>query len=142
MPNSWLRLRALIEEKHVDLAHAHLPSVGIVARLVAPVPVVYTEHNVAQSYRIPLRVANRATYWRNQRTIAVSKPVADSIARYPGPRPQVIPNGVITTVEPGEAAVRVLELAERPPQQALALDAEAEHGVDVLIAAFRVTRQV
>lgn len=103
MPASWMRLRKLIVDAQIDLVHAHLPSIGIVCRLVSPVPVVYTEHNVAQSYRVPLQMANRATYGRNRCTIAVSDAVADSVAGYPGPTARVIPNAVDHEVSAGAA---------------------------------------
>ena len=71
-PKVARRLRRLIDDVGADVVHAHLPSTGTVARLVSPVPVVYTEHNLADSYRLPIRVANRATYRRNAAVIAVS----------------------------------------------------------------------
>ena len=48
--------------------------------MMSPVPVVYTEHNVAHSYREPTRTLNRLTYRRNRATIAVSDAVAESLA--------------------------------------------------------------
>ena len=77
-----------------DLVHAHLPSTGVLARVVSNTPVVYTEHNVADSYRLPIRLMNRLTYSRNRATIAVSEAVGESVARFPGSPVQVIPNGV------------------------------------------------
>jgi glycosyltransferase involved in cell wall biosynthesis len=91
-PALFRRLRSVSRE--VDLVHAHLPVAGISARLVAPVPVVYTEHNLAGSYRALSRWANRLTYGRNSAVIAVSQPVAEALAGYRGPKPRVIPNGV------------------------------------------------
>ena len=92
------RLRHLIDRLGADLVHAHLPSAGILARLSTTTPIVYTEHNIAGSYRLPTRLLNRFTYWRNREVIAVSAPVAESLARYPGHDPVVIHNGI--TVEP------------------------------------------
>ena len=77
-----------------SIVHAHLPSMGAVARVTQRVPVVYTEHNIATSYRLPVRMINRATYSRNAAAIAVSDAVAESIRTYPSPSKQVIPNGV------------------------------------------------
>ena len=100
------RLRRLIRDGGIDLVHAHLPSTGIMARAVSPVPVVYTEHNVAHSYREPTRTLNRLTYRRNRATIAVSDAVAESLAGY-GTEVQVIPNGVSVAVSESETdAVR------------------------------------
>lgn len=95
--SSWGRLRAL--SKGSDLVHAHLPSSGVMARLGSAVPVVYTEHNLAASYRPLTRWANRVTYGRNAAVIAVSQSVADSLVGYPGPAPRVIPNGVAVSAD-------------------------------------------
>jgi len=104
------RLRRLIEERDIDLVHAHLPTMGVLARLAAPVPVVYTEHNLSHSYRLPTRWAARATYRRNSAVIAVSDAVAEGIATWPGPEAVVIPNGVSVDVSPESAAAARLEL--------------------------------
>ena len=103
-------LRGLLAEASPDIVHAHLPSTGILARLVSRSPVVYTEHNVVSSYRQPTRSANKATYGRNRRVIAVSDAVADSLQGYPGPRPLVIPNGVSVSVSPEDANAARAEL--------------------------------
>lgn len=97
------RLRNLIRSQSIDLVHAHLPSMGVLARLAAGVPVVYTEHNMASSYRPLTRFANRITYSMNAALIAVSGAVADSVSTWPGRAPAVIPNGVACEVAP-EAA--------------------------------------
>ena len=95
---TWRRLRAYLKEARPDLVHAHLPITGILARLAARAPVIYTEHNVVTSYRQPTRLLNRLTYGRNCRLIAVSGAVADSVSGYPGPDPIVVPNGVAVSV--------------------------------------------
>lgn len=106
-PQTWGRLRRLIEDRSIDLVHAHLPTMGVLARLAAPVPVVYTEHNLAGSYRLPTRWAARATYGRNSAVIAVSDAVAHDVASWPGPEAEVIPNGVsVDTNRDGTAAAR------------------------------------
>jgi glycosyltransferase involved in cell wall biosynthesis len=80
---------------------------GIVARIVSPVPVVYTEHNMAESYRPITRTLNRMTYRRNAITIAVSGAVAGSVNDWPGDPVLVIPNGVAVSVDRhGASAVR------------------------------------
>lgn len=104
-PSSWMALRRLAGTE-ADVVHAHLPAMGAVARVVSPVPVVYTEHNIAGSYRKPVQLVNRATYGRNAAVTAVSQAVADSIAGYPGPRAQVVANGVSVSVS-DEAATAV-----------------------------------
>ena len=102
-----LNLRRLARETPFDLVHAHLPSAGAVARLANVAPVIYTEHNLVDSYRPAVRALNRRTYVRNRAVIAVSEPVADALAGYPGPIPRVIPNGVTVSVTDAEVeAVR------------------------------------
>lgn len=110
MAGAARRLRRLIAAEKIDLVHAHLPAMGVAARMASPVPVVYTEHNVAESYRRLTRWANRATYGRNAATIAVSDAVAESVRGYPGPERVVIPNGVACRVEPAAAARARAEL--------------------------------
>lgn len=95
-------VRSYFRETKPDIVHAHLPSTGILARLLSPAPVVYTEHNVVSSYRQPTRTLNRATYGRNARLIAVSGAVAESVKSYPKPEPIVIPNGVSVSVSQDE----------------------------------------
>lgn len=104
------RLRDLIERLDARVVHAHLPAVGVAARLASPVPVVYTEHNLVDSYRRITRWANRATYRRNVAVVAVSDEVADSLEGYPGPQPLVIPNGVTCEVSAEESAMARKEL--------------------------------
>lgn len=101
-PRSMRRLRRLITDSKAAVVHAHLPTAGLMARIVSPVPVIYTEHNLADSYRRPTRLANRLTYARNARVIAVSDAVARSVAGYPGRRPVTIPNGVTVEVSRAE----------------------------------------
>jgi glycosyltransferase involved in cell wall biosynthesis len=93
------RLRRLIQEREAALVHAHLPSAGILARMVSSVPVIYTEHNLAHSYRAITRLANRLTYRWNQAVTAVSAAVAATVAEYPGPPAEIVPNGVAATVD-------------------------------------------
>jgi glycosyltransferase involved in cell wall biosynthesis len=100
-----------------DLVHAHLPSAGILARLFSPAPVVYTEHNLTWTYRAATRALNRVTYGRNAAVTAVSQAVADSVARYPGPEVEVVPNGVTPFSDPYGArrARRELGLGHQDP---------------------------
>lgn len=107
------KLRRLIRRLDIHLVHAHLPTMGIVARIASPVPVVYTEHNVAKSYRRITRIVSRLTYRRNTAVIAVSEAVARSVASWSGPSPRVIPNGVTCHVSPEatQSARRELRLS-------------------------------
>ena len=113
-PASLLHLRRFIRESGTNLVHAHLPSAGIVARLASTVPVVYTEHNLVDSYRGATRVLNRLTYGRNACITAVSGAVAESLAGYPGPTARVIPNGVNVTSSPEAIAAARAELGIGP----------------------------
>ncbi len=108
-PSSWMALRKLAKTDS-NLVHAHLPAMGAVARIVSPVPVVYTEHNIAGSYRRPVQLANRWTYGRNAAVTAVSQAVADSIVDYPGPQAHVVSNGVSVEVAAEDAAAARTEL--------------------------------
>lgn len=88
-------LRRLVDEFAPEIVHSHLPMAGILARTVLPGPRhVYTEHNIVDFYKAPTRLANRVTYGRNHKVVAVSSAVAESLVGYPGPSPIVIPNGV------------------------------------------------
>ena len=89
-----IKLRRLVRATRPHLIHAHLPVAATIARLLGGAPVIYTEHSLAGAYRQPTRSLNRMTYGRNRAVIAVSEPVARSLDGYPGPAPQVIPNGV------------------------------------------------
>ena len=93
-------VRRHLVESAPDLVHAHLPITGILARILSPAPVIYTEHNVASSYRSPTRQLNRLTYRRNARTIAVSDAVAEAVSGFA--QPITIPNGVSVSVSDTE----------------------------------------
>ena len=105
-PASAMRFRRLVRKANANLVHAHLPAMGAVARLVSPVPVVYTEHNIAASYRRPVQLANRYTYSRNAAVLAVSDAVGESISDYPTKRKQVVPNGVSVPGKVDTSSVR------------------------------------
>jgi glycosyltransferase involved in cell wall biosynthesis len=136
-PPTLSRLRSLVREHDVDLIHAHLPTMGIVARIASPVPVVYTEHNMADSYRPLTRSLNRMTYARNAAATAVSGAVAGSVAGWPGEPALVIPNGVAVHVDPdGVAAARQeLRLSGSEPLVAHVGNIRPGKGHDVLIEA-------
>ncbi len=108
-----MNLRRLVAELQPDLIHAHSPAVAVIARYLG-VPVVYTEHNVADSYRSPTAQLNRLTYRRNARVIAVSDRVAESLASYPGSDPVVITNGVAVSVSADAADAAKAELGLDP----------------------------
>ncbi len=109
-PRAALALRRALKVWNTALVHAHLPTAGVLARLVTPRPVVYTEHNLVWSYRAPTRLFNRLTYGRNAAVTAVSDAVAATVASYPGPAVEVVPNGVSVAVEPAARDGARLEL--------------------------------
>jgi glycosyltransferase involved in cell wall biosynthesis len=80
------RLRSLVRERGIDLVHAHLPYAAIGARVALAgrgrPRVVYTEHNVWQSYKPPTYWANLLTFARTDHVFTVSDVVRASV-RYP-----------------------------------------------------------
>lgn len=108
------RLRRLVRESEAAVVHVHSPAVAVLARIVSPAPVVYTEHNVVDSYREPTRSLNRLTYSRNAAVIAVSDAVAASVAGFAGPSAHVIRNGVSCEVAADEAEAVRRELGIGP----------------------------
>jgi glycosyltransferase involved in cell wall biosynthesis len=136
-PPTLRRLRRLVREHEINLIHAHLPTMGIIARIASPVPVVYTEHNMAGSYRPLTRTLNRVTYGRNAAATAVSGAVAGSVNGWPGNPALVIPNGVAVHVDPeGIAAARQeLRLSESDLLVAHVGNIRPGKGHDVLIDA-------
>lgn len=80
----WIsRLRRLIVESKIALVHFHSPYAAIGARFaVGNIPIVYTEHNLWNSYHPLTRWGNALTYARNSHVFTVSEQVAASI-QYP-----------------------------------------------------------
>lgn len=109
-PSTAPRLRRLVKHTGVDLVHAHLPTTGILARVFAGRPVMYTEHNMSNSYRTPTRQLNRLTYGRNRAVTAVSEAVGESLVGFPGPTPVVVENGVSARHRPEDAQAARAEL--------------------------------
>lgn len=81
------RIAELLRRREVDLLHTHLPYAGVVGRLAAKLAgvkaVVYTEHNVPESYKLWTGLSNRLTCRMDSLTIAVSRRVAGSINKMP-----------------------------------------------------------
>lgn len=93
------RIAAELRRRRVDVLHCHLPIAGVVGRLagrMTGVPVIYTEHNKQERYHGLTRRLNSASWSWQERVIAVSADVADSIARHMGRRVPVavVLNGV------------------------------------------------
>lgn len=83
----WIgRLRRLVRERSIDLIHDHSPYVAIGTRLGLTgrdrPRLVYTEHNVWESYHRATYWGNLLTYPRSDHVFAVSEHVRRSI-RYP-----------------------------------------------------------
>lgn len=79
---SWpIRVRSFLREQLPDLVHAHSPALGAVARVLLPrsIPMVYTEHNLWNSYHPITYWANLLTYKRNAHVFSVSQQVRDSV---------------------------------------------------------------
>lgn len=82
-----------------DLLHCHLPLAGVIGRLlgwILNVPVVYTEHNLQERYHPLTRLVNRLTWTWQDRVVAVSAEVGESIAKSMPERTavQTVLNGV------------------------------------------------
>jgi glycosyltransferase involved in cell wall biosynthesis len=99
-PRNFAALRRAAKNGSIDLVHAHLPLIGCLSRaaLHPRVPLIYTEHNLQNSYHPASRWLNTRTYRWQRRVIAVSGEVSSSAFRHVGrdaaERIQVIPNGV------------------------------------------------
>jgi glycosyltransferase involved in cell wall biosynthesis len=94
----WL-IRNLKRDK-IQLLHLHLPRAGFYGRFAAKLlslPVLYTEHNLWESYVPFSRFLNRITYFLNNHVVAVSDAVQTSIrnhSHYPTDRQTRIYNGI------------------------------------------------
>jgi glycosyltransferase involved in cell wall biosynthesis len=92
-----------VKKNNIRLIHCHLPWAGITGRIVGRitgVPVVYTEHNLWERYHKLTYHLNKITYSSQERVIAVSAEVANSIKNHhknSKPRVQVVLNGINTT---------------------------------------------
>jgi glycosyltransferase involved in cell wall biosynthesis len=93
------KIARYVKENQIQLIHCHLPWAGFVGRIVyrkTKVPVVYSEHNKQERYRLPTKLLNRFTYNWQTAAVAVSADVASSIQQHIHPQIPVhtILNGV------------------------------------------------
>lgn len=92
------RLTRFCVDHEISVLHAHLPMPGVMGRIAgrrAKVPViVYSEHNLWPRLNPVSRMLNRLTFSMNDRAIAVSQDVADSISPRFVDRVEVINNGI------------------------------------------------
>jgi glycosyltransferase involved in cell wall biosynthesis len=101
LPATVLGLTRYLRRSRTHLVHAHLPVAGVVARLagrLARVPVLYTEHNLHERYHPLTRRLNLWTWGLQERVLAVSQPVGESIVGHAGDRVpvEVVRNGIPT----------------------------------------------
>lgn len=96
------KIKDYVIKHNIQIIHCHLPWAGIVGRLVGKltgVPVVYTEHNKWERYHKLTYLLNKISFSSQQRVIAVSDDVAQSIKKHyqnPAPKVQVVLNGINT----------------------------------------------
>jgi glycosyltransferase involved in cell wall biosynthesis len=96
------KIVAYVRQHNIQLIHCHLPWAGMAGRLVGRltgVPVVYTEHNKWERYHKLTYLMNKFSFSSQQRVIAVSEEVANSIKINYGklkPLVQVVANGADT----------------------------------------------
>lgn len=96
------KIAAYVRKHNIQLIHCHLPWAGMAGRVVGRltgVPVVYTEHNKWERYHKLTYLMNKFTFGSQQRVIAVSAEVANSIKTNYGkvnPPVQVVANGTDT----------------------------------------------
>jgi glycosyltransferase involved in cell wall biosynthesis len=96
------KIAAYVRKHNIQLIHCHLPWAGMAGRMVGRltgVPVIYTEHNKWERYHKLTYLMNKFTFGSQQRVIAVSAEVANSIKTNYGkakPLVQVVANGTDT----------------------------------------------
>ncbi|MBL7858462.1 MAG: glycosyltransferase [Cyclobacteriaceae bacterium] len=122
----WRVIR-YIRNHEIQLVHCHLPWAGFVGRLVhliTRIPVVYTEHNKQERYHGITFWLNKLTFnWQN-RALAVSADVAESIQQNikPSIPVQIVLNGVNTSAfQRNREAGRALRQQLGIPESAVVL---------------------
>lgn len=96
------KITAYVRKHNIQLIHCHLPWAGMAGRLagrLTGVPVVYTEHNKWERYHKVTYYLNKLSFSSQQKVIAVSEEVANSIKINYGktrPQVQVVANGADT----------------------------------------------
>jgi len=96
------KISAYVKRNNIQLIHCHLPWAGIVGRIVGKmtgIPVVYTEHNKWERYHKLTYYLNKMSFINQERVIAVSEDVANSIRKFHHnnrPAIQVVSNGINT----------------------------------------------
>lgn len=88
-----------IRDNKIDMIHCHLPWAGFVGRFIhmfTGIPVIYSEHNKQERYHTITKFINKVTFNKQNKVIAVSNDVAESIQKFIKPKVpvQTILNGV------------------------------------------------
>ncbi len=88
-----------IRANKIQLLHCHLPWAGFVGRfihMITGIPVIYSEHNKQERYHWITKKLNKLTFNKQNKVIAVSNDVAESIQKFIHPKipVQTILNGV------------------------------------------------
>jgi len=102
----------LLRRLRPDVVHAHLPVPGILSRILTTprTVVVYSEHSMPASHRVPTRLANRATYGWNDLVVCVSPAIREAVKGYPCREMITLPNavGIPEVARPADAVRRDL----------------------------------
>ncbi len=117
---SWpLHLRQLLARGRFDIVHIHAPAPGVVARIVIrTLPrrsrprIVTTEHNAVNTYRLPVRFANRLTSRWDDATITVSDEALHSLRGAARRRARSLQHGIDVAAVSSETRYRAAIRAE------------------------------
>ncbi|TDQ09935.1 glycosyltransferase family 4 protein [Pedobacter metabolipauper] len=119
----WKKVQQYIKQHEIVLVHCHLPWAGFLGRLVhrnTGIPLVYTEHNKQERYHNITFRLNKWTFNSQNKAIAVSADVSESIQKNIKPQipVKVILNGVNTVafqrnIEDGIAVRKQWNLPEK-----------------------------
>lgn len=125
----WMgRLARLVRSGGYDLVHSHSPVPAVVARAArrAGTVLVHTEHNTWDRFHPLTRLANAATFTRNDHVFAVSDGVAASVRPPPGLRRVSLPPVEVLRHGIDEQAVRRGSMARQQARDELGLAADHE----------------
>jgi glycosyltransferase involved in cell wall biosynthesis len=133
----WVpRFRRLVAQGRFDAVHAHSPVSASFARVaVRSLPgaarpgFVYTEHSRWPMYQWATRVANRLTFPLNDRVVAVSEDVRETVDRRLRARVEVLQHGI--------DLVRVREYLEERPTVRAELGVRDDEVLAVTVANLR-----
>jgi len=85
-PGGFYRLFRLIRDRKPQVLHLHLPYTGILGRVIGRLNgvkgIVYTEHNILDTYHPLTRMLNLLTYPLSRKTISVSEEVQRSLMKH------------------------------------------------------------